>query len=107
MTNPFESGGEARRPTHQEISARANKLLNHTEHTAEMDAEAWGAHLEAVIDDLYALSLGADPHGEMYQGIPKSYPGYTPEDFASLLETLAYASPDVARRLQVLVSGNA
>ena len=102
MSNKFELGEMSRQPTAQEITAKAERILDHTDRTGERDAEAWAAHLEAVVGDLYAFSQGANLQDEMYENIPKVYPGYTAEDFATLLGKLEGTDVNVKRYLETI-----
>lgn len=87
------------RPTFDEISLRAKRLVEHVDQ--RVDQEVWVGHLESVVDDLYALSQNIPLEDDAF-GILRTYPGYTSEDFATLLEELVRLEPSVAKHLTAI-----
>jgi hypothetical protein len=98
MSNPLESGASPKRPSYEEIARKANKLITHIDDRDNQDM--WLAHLEAVVNDLYSLSEGANPHAEEFGDMASIYSGYLSEDYATLLEELIRLDPSIARHIQ-------
>lgn len=89
------------RPTQEKIAEKAKKLVAHFENTANADPEAWLGHMDIVLRQLLELSLG-NRADDLEDIALNHYPGYTNEDFETLLFELRGRNQNIAKKFNEL-----